>query len=331
MSAGVSVIVCCYNSGQRIAETTRHLREQKVPRNLLWEVIIVNNASTDNTVDVATASWNAGGDTHGRFRVVEEFTPGLSAARKKGVDSAAYDVLIFCDDDNHLDPDYIIQAYQLLAQKPDVAILGGWVKPKLPADVGNWIVDFYPALAIGRQAPCDGYVDWVFGAGMVLKKEVFTTLDRRNIRLLLSDRLGKKQTSGGDSEICMAARFVGYKVYYSEALVLYHQIAPHRLRRKSFFQANYKNVFPVIYTYLMNRLSSIDAITSVHKMYHTYLWGCVKSVFHFFPRCILGRHQMYSAIILFQNLQLIVWLLSRKRRFGETVTVIRTNLYHDRA
>ena len=163
--------------------------------------------------------------------------------------------------------------------------------------------DFYPSLAIGKQAQQDGYVDWVFGAGMVLRKKIFEELGKKKINLMLSDRMGSKQTSGGDSEICVVARFLGYKVFYSEKLILYHQISPHRLTAKSFIKANYRNVFPLIYLYLMQGLID-NQKESVDHMYAKFFKQRICFVFHFLPRMILGRHRFYSFMMAYQNLQL---------------------------
>jgi glycosyltransferase involved in cell wall biosynthesis len=48
MKLGISVIVCCYNSEKRLADTLAHLLNQKT-NSFDWEIIIVDNASTDTT------------------------------------------------------------------------------------------------------------------------------------------------------------------------------------------------------------------------------------------------------------------------------------------
>src|SRR6478736_4840376 len=92
---GVSVVVCCYNSVQRLSQTLEHLSRQEVPAHIPWEVIIVDNNSTDGTADFAANCWKK---LHCNisFRVVQELQPGLSAARRKGFLSAFYDLIIFC-------------------------------------------------------------------------------------------------------------------------------------------------------------------------------------------------------------------------------------------
>jgi glycosyltransferase involved in cell wall biosynthesis len=325
MANGVSVIVCCYNSETRIEETMRFLSAQNVQPVLNWEVIVVNNASTDNTSALANRSWRYGG-ANARLRVVDETNPGLSFARQRGIWESSFNILIFCDDDNHLEPDYVMNAWNIMEKHHEVGIAGGWIKPKLAIDPGSWIKDFYPALAIGKRMEHDGLVDWVYGAGMVLKREIFEILRDRNIKLLLSDRMGSKQTSGGDDEISLAAQFVGFKIYYSNSLVLYHSIAPHRLNRMSFIRANYLNAFPIIYLYLMENLSKKNE-TNITLLYRRFCWQKFSMIFHFLPRIVIGKHRFYSFMMVYQNVQLLSWMVARKARFNKTAETIKANLY----
>ena len=46
---GVSIVICCHNSAKLLPRTLEHLRAQEVDSTIPWEVIVVDNASTDNT------------------------------------------------------------------------------------------------------------------------------------------------------------------------------------------------------------------------------------------------------------------------------------------
>ena len=86
MPIEISVVICCYNSESRIAETLQFLALQEISTDVEWEVIVVNNASVDNTAKVAADSWQK--YYHGsraRFRVVDELQPGLTKARMTGI------------------------------------------------------------------------------------------------------------------------------------------------------------------------------------------------------------------------------------------------------
>ena len=79
---GVSVVICCYNSAERLPETLHRISRQALPEQFSWEVIVVDNASTDSSAEVAVRLWS----TYGRqvpFKVVTQRIPGVSAARDK--------------------------------------------------------------------------------------------------------------------------------------------------------------------------------------------------------------------------------------------------------
>jgi cellulose synthase/poly-beta-1,6-N-acetylglucosamine synthase-like glycosyltransferase len=60
---GVSVVICCYNSSQRLPQTLGHLLAQECEVDLPWEVIVVDNASTDGTAEVARSVWSCDATT----------------------------------------------------------------------------------------------------------------------------------------------------------------------------------------------------------------------------------------------------------------------------
>lgn len=81
MIINVSIIICTYNSQDRIIDTLKYLKLQNT--NLFFEVIIVNNNCTDNTITKAVNYWNYSQCIHS-LKIVEEINQGLSFARKKG-------------------------------------------------------------------------------------------------------------------------------------------------------------------------------------------------------------------------------------------------------
>lgn len=325
-SEGVSVVICCYNGESRITETLTHLAQQKVPATLQWEVIIVNNNSTDNT-SIAAKRFIEELHSHGAdFRVVDQPVSGLSNARQKGIEEAMFDIIIFCDDDNHLDDQYVSHAFNVMMTHPEAGIAGGWVKPKLPFYPGKWIEDFYFSLAIGKQAPADGYVNWVFGAGMILRKKLLAELRDRKIELLLSDRKGVSQSSGGDAELCMVCRFIGYKIYYTSSLTLHHQIAAKRLRKKEFFRSNGDNFHSVVHLFLMEQLMT-DPESKLRKVTFYFAQQRVKRLFSAVPRLLIGRNLTLQSIEIYGNFWFLIWILCHRQSMKISFDSIKINLY----
>jgi glycosyltransferase involved in cell wall biosynthesis len=107
-----------------------HLAFQKVSPEIKWEIIVVDNASTDNTGQVASLNWSKYGLAEVGFKVVKELKAGLSYARHKGINEAAFEYLIFCDDDNWLSENYIETAYNIISENAKIGIWEDNRKPK---------------------------------------------------------------------------------------------------------------------------------------------------------------------------------------------------------
>lgn len=326
---GLSIIICCYNSATRIEETLKYVFKLAIPPGCPCEVIVINNQSEDDTQGVAKSTCEKYRHDALSFRILDEPQPGLAFAKMKGVKESQYDTLIFCDDDNHLQEDYLLIAKEILESYPDVILAGGLAKPKFSESTEPWLEDFYPAMAIGPQAPEDGFVQWVYGAGMVLRKSLLEKLQEKNITLRLSGRIGHDTSSGEDAELCQLALFLGFKIYYSSRLCLWHAIAPHRLKKKHYLNAKFENVYPSIYLYLLHAVISTDRQT-VFKLYRDHCFSCLKNIFYFTPRSVLGKHRFYSLFMLYRNVQTLAWLAVNKKRFKKAYRAV-TEMTNDKS
>ncbi|MBD0257739.1 MAG: glycosyltransferase family 2 protein, partial [Cytophagales bacterium] len=147
---GVSVVICCYNSASRLPETLRHMAAQRVDAQLGWEVVLVNNNSADDTAAVARQTWSDC-SSPAPLRIVEEANPGLSHARQKGIETARYEFVLLCDDDNWLNPDYVQLAYAILHGDQRAGILGGRSEAVGERALPDWFEPLQAAYAVGRQ------------------------------------------------------------------------------------------------------------------------------------------------------------------------------------
>jgi glycosyltransferase involved in cell wall biosynthesis len=88
----VSVIIPCYNSGSTLMETVQSVQLQSYEN---WEIIIVNDGSTDNSAQLANQLAQ-----EERVRVIHNHNGGVSNARNCGVNSAKGELLAFLDADD---------------------------------------------------------------------------------------------------------------------------------------------------------------------------------------------------------------------------------------
>lgn len=227
----ISVIVCCYNSEFIITNTLTHLANQKIKKDLIFEVVLINNNCSDNTVGIANRVWkdlNVGIE----LNIFNEHTPGLAHARKKGVRSCKSEIIIFCDDDNLLDENYVQIAYDIMSDNPKVGMLGGRIEGLLEANKPYWWEDEAEHFAVGIQSEIDGDVTergFLWGAGMVIRKEILERLFNAGFESLLLGRTGEKITSGDDSEVAKWVIIMGYKLWCDNSLKLEHFIQEKRL------------------------------------------------------------------------------------------------------
>src|SRR5437870_757728 len=97
----VSVIVCTHNPrDDYFARCVAGLESQTLPRER-WELIVVDNASAAGRGPREDLSW------HPFVRLLPEATLGLTPARLRGIRDATGELLVFVDDDNVLDADFL--------------------------------------------------------------------------------------------------------------------------------------------------------------------------------------------------------------------------------
>jgi glycosyltransferase involved in cell wall biosynthesis len=192
---GVSVIICCYNSADRLLQTLKHLANQNVPDGLSWEILLVDNASTDRTTERALEIWNQLLPGSMMLRVMQEPKPGQQFARISGAKAAKYDLLIFCDDDNWLNPDYISFSSKTMQQNELVGAAGGQNEPATEADhYPEWFEVYKDKYALGIPAARSGDVTvrgFILGAGMLTRKSLFLDMYQEKYPSLLKGRRGK--------------------------------------------------------------------------------------------------------------------------------------------
>lgn len=205
---------------------------QIVPGDLPWEVLIIDNASSDNTAAVAASVWQKS-NTKVPLRVVSEPKPGLSFARARGVAESAFDTIIFCDDDNWLCDSFVSNAWKMMDQYPQIGGCGGLGEAYIQGGKKpEWFDRMATCYALGPQGEQEGPLPagrTLFGAGLVLRKSVLDQFAQAGFQTLLSDRKGSSLSAGGDSEISEMILLSGFELWYNPRLTFTHYIEEKRL------------------------------------------------------------------------------------------------------
>lgn len=226
--SGVSIVLCCYNGADRLESTLDHLLKQEID-GFDWEIIVVDNASTDNTFAVAETILERG---LAKYKVVSEVKPGLSNARRAGIENATYDYIIFCDDDNWLCSDYVSKVFQIMEANPSIGAVGGQGAPYAEVEIPNWFYTYAYVYATGVQAIKSGDISkrgFVWGAGLGIRTAILKQVISAGISSELTGRNGSILSAGDDTEISFWVLASGYKLWYSDELMFTHFIPKSRL------------------------------------------------------------------------------------------------------
>ena len=231
MARGVSIVVCCYNSAQRLAPTLAHLAVQQLSKTLKWEVIIIDNASLDNTGDAAYRIWNA--VRAAPLRVISEPRAGLAFARTRGLAEAKYDIVSFVDDDNWVCPEWVQLVWGIMNEAPEIGACGGLSEAVCEIKPPSWFKDNDASYAVGPRGLTRGDITetrgWLWGAGLSIRKSAWQRLVSDGFCPLLIDRQGEKLGAGADSELCLALRLAGWRLWYDPRLRFQHFLPVQRL------------------------------------------------------------------------------------------------------
>jgi glycosyltransferase involved in cell wall biosynthesis len=245
---GVSVVICCYNSEQRIRKVLEHLAGQKVSRSVKWEVVVVDNASRDKTAETARRSWRKRVIP---LRIIHEPAPGLSNARRTGLKEAAYQIVSLVDDDNWVEEKWIQKIYNHFRHNPSIGLLGGQGEPVMEEAPPSWFEKYKKCYAVGPQDTRSTKI--MYGAGLTINKKAWNKLVSNGFRFVLSDRKGASLTSGGDSELCYAVMLAGYELLYDKNLKFRHVMPKERIN----------------WNYLMRLIQSFGRTDPVLNIYYS--------------------------------------------------------------
>ncbi|MBW7470495.1 glycosyltransferase [Marinobacter sp. M216] len=205
----VSVIVPYFNAGVQIKSLLQALLRQSYPHEL-FEVILVNNGSTDETQCLVESFLSSGIGSN--FRLVDENEIiGSYAARNKGIPLAHGELLAFTDSDCTPEPDWIEQGVAAVCSN-EQSIIGGRVELQ-PFDQANPTPAELFDLAYGFQQQTNiEKKGFSVTANLFVKREVFQVVGVFNAKL----------KSKGDYEWCNRAASQGFLITYQPSCVVNH-------------------------------------------------------------------------------------------------------------
>jgi glucosyl-dolichyl phosphate glucuronosyltransferase len=223
----LSVVVCTRNRARLLTACLASLEEQSLERDQ-YEVVVVDNASTDGT-SALLRSWQA---ARAGCVAVREPVIGLSAARNRGLAVADGEIVAFIDDDALAAPMWAA-AHLAAYRAPSLVGAGGPILLSFPDGRPPWAVHelehWWSALDLGDDDMVFPPPHGPYGANMSVRRVAALDVGGFDARL---GRRGQSLVSSEEAELWARLWAAGGVLAYCAAGVVIHQVTNERLRRR---------------------------------------------------------------------------------------------------
>lgn len=230
----ITVILCTLNGCGTLGNTLNSLAVSTLPKGIEWEVLVVDNNSTDQTREVVEEFCRR---FPGRFGYLFEPQPGKSFALNSGCREARGDVLAFLDDDTTVEPTWLQNLTQAL-HGDEWAGAGGRIVLRWPSPLPGWLSiegpyarHYFPAFDEGEEAK--RLMRPPYGANMAFRKKMFEKYGGFRADLGPSPN-GKVPRLFDDTEFGSRVLAAGEKLRYEPSAVVCVAIPEDRIRRAYF-------------------------------------------------------------------------------------------------
>ena len=303
----LSVIICSYNRSHNLPQCFDALVQQANANGISWEIILVDNNSTDNTRLVTEHHIQLGSLP---LRYTFEKNQGLSYARNCGVGQAKGDYLVFIDDDIRVTPNWLCSIYKT-CQQHDYDVVGGRIHVDSPSELPKWIgSEMYGFLGhqdFGEKSyEMDGFKEFPFGGNMAIHRRVFKKIGMFDTEMGRKGEGLKKNElfKGEETDFFHRLAATGGTFIYNPDMIVAHKILPHQIKKRFFLT-------------LHNNAGTLKAKKDENK-YDRTLSGIPLFLFSQFGRSIYKYcHQMcvYGPDHSFRQLMNIVYFMGMLRGY----------------
>lgn len=195
----VSVVVCSHNGARTLHDCCEGLRQLAYPD---FEVIVVNDGSTDETAHIA--------QDYG-FRVISTPNRGLSHARNRGMEAATGEIVAYINDDACPDPHWLTYLAATFLSKPYVGV--GGLNITYPGDgpIANCVAN-----APGNPTHIlltDQEAEHIPGCNMAFRKEALEAIGGFDPQFRIA---------GDDVDVCWSLQQQGWKLGFNPAAMVWH-------------------------------------------------------------------------------------------------------------
>jgi glycosyltransferase involved in cell wall biosynthesis len=230
-----TVAICTYNGANRLPDVFEALQQQTGTEQIRWEIIVVDNNSTDDTREVIQ-NYQRQWSTNQPFQYLFETNQGAAFARIRAVKAAKGQFIGFLDDDNIPAPNWIAAAYKFGSDHPQVGAYGSQIHGDYEVEPSEDLKKVAFFLAVIERGAHPQKYDRRKGmlppsAGLVVRRQAWC--DNVPDRPFLSGRTATWLPSGEDLEALAYIQRAGWEIWYNPAMEVHHKIPHWRMERDS--------------------------------------------------------------------------------------------------
>ena len=233
-----SVIFCTYNREKYIYNALKSIADQDFDRSN-YEIIIVNNNSTDNTENICKQFREDYPSVLVNYCI--ETNQGLSYARNRGIKESKGNILVFVDDDATAFEGYLSSISTFFDEHKAVSACGGPIVPAYEVEKPAWLSHFTEqlvagALYEGKDVKPFKNGKYPGGGNSAFRKEVFDKYGSFNVEL---GRKGQSLIGAEEKDLYDRLRRGNEVFYYLPQMGIYHHIPAKKLTQEYFNNLTY--------------------------------------------------------------------------------------------
>ncbi|MEB3831299.1 hormogonium polysaccharide biosynthesis glycosyltransferase HpsE [Phormidium sp. CCY1219] len=229
-----TVAIPTYNGASRLPQVLEKLQQQRGTEEIAWEVLVIDNNSTDDTAKVVQLLQDNWPHPY-PLRYCFEAQQGLAFARQRAIAEAQGSWIGFLDDDNLAASDWVAAACSFVKDYPKAGAISGQIHASFEAAPPENFKQIEAFLAIREHGPTPFQFEpenlrLPPGAGLVVRKQAW--VQSVPSRLALQGRVGKAAVAGEDYEVLLYMHKAGWEIWYNPAMHIEHRIPRSRLERE---------------------------------------------------------------------------------------------------
>ncbi len=220
MKSELTIIICTFNRGHLLLETIPTIFRQNVS-NDCYQVLIINNNSTDNTSEIL----NDFVKQYDNLSVINETKQGLGYAKNTGMNAATTEWIVYLDDDAKVLNDFVKKAINNITNY-NFQCFGGVYLPWYKYGKPNWFLDKYASNSGKLSEFTTLKEDFISGGIMAIRKNILIKFDGFPTNLGMS---GKRVSYGEETLLQIRLRNSGLKIGYDPNWIIYHLVNRYKL------------------------------------------------------------------------------------------------------